>query len=160
MFGKLARVPDELIAEYRLLVLDFFRDPSEAQRVAKGLEDVTLDPWQEKRRLAREIVDLYQGEGAGPRAEAAFDRVHKAGELPEEISEQAIPPDLVVDGTVYLPKLLAVLGLADSASRARGTIEQGGVRVDGERIQELEVPVDRLKGGVLQVGRRKFVKLV
>ena len=45
MFGKLARVRDELIAEYRLLVLDFFRDPAEAERVSKGLEDGTLDPW-------------------------------------------------------------------------------------------------------------------
>jgi tyrosyl-tRNA synthetase len=159
MFGKLARVPDELIAEYRLLVLDFFRDPAEAERVSKGLEDGTLDPWQEKRRLAREVVDLYHGEGAGAAAEAEFDRVHKAGELPDEISEVAIPADLVVDGTVYLPKLLAVLGLAPSASRARGLIEQGGVRLDGERLESLEAPVDRLRGGVLQVGRRKFVRL-
>ena len=159
MFGKLARVPDELIAEYRLLALDFFSDPSEAERVAKGLEDGTLDPWREKRRLAREVVDLYHGEGAGEAAEAEFDRVHKGGELPEEIPEATIPPDLVVDTTVYLPKLLAVLGLAESANRARGLIEQGGVRVDGERVDELEAPVGRLRGAVLQVGRRQFVKL-
>jgi tyrosyl-tRNA synthetase len=159
VFGKLARVRDELIAEYRLLVLDFFRDPSESERVAKGLDDGTLDPWREKRRLAREVVDLYHGPGAGASAEAEFDRVHKAGELPEEIPEAAIPPDLVADGTVYLPKLLAVLGLAESANRARRLIGEGGVRVDGERPEGLEVPVDRLRGSVLQVGRRQFVKL-
>jgi len=159
MFGKLARVPDELIGEYRLLALDFFGDPSEAERVSKGLEDGTLDPWQEKRRLAREVVDLYHGEGTGAAAEAEFDRVHKDGELPEEVSEQEIPADLVVDGTVYVPKLLAVLGLAESSSRARGLIEQGGVRVDGERLDGLDVPVERLRGGVLQVGKRRFVKL-
>ena len=159
MFGKLARVPDELIADYRLLTLDFFADPAESERVATGLEAKSLDPWQEKRRLAREVVDLYHGEGAGVAAEAEFDRVHKAGELPEEVAEQAIPPDLVVDGTVYVPKLLAVLGLAESASRARGLIEQGGVRVDGERLEALEAPVGDLRGGVVQVGRRKFVKL-
>jgi tyrosyl-tRNA synthetase len=159
MFGKLARVPDELIAEYRLLALDFFTDPPEAERVGKGLEDGTLDPWQEKRRLAREVVDLYHGEGAGAAAEAGFDRVHKTGELPEEISEGAIPPDLVLDGSVYVPRLLAALGLAESASRARGLIEQGGVRLDGERLEELEAPVDRLRGGVLQVGKRRFVRL-
>ena len=160
MFGKLARVRDELIAEYRLLTLDFFRDPSEAERVARGLQDGTLDPWQEKRRLAREVVDLYHGEGAGGAAEAEFDRVHKAGELPDEVSEEAIPADLVVDEIVYVPRLLAVLGLVESASRARGLIEQGGVRVDGERLDALESPVDRLRGGVLQVGRRRFVRLV
>ena len=159
MFGKLARVPDELIGDYRLLALDFFGDPTESERVAKGLEAGTLDPWQEKRRLAREVVDLYHGEGAGAQAEAAFDRVHKAGELPEEVSEEAIPPDLVVDGTVYVPKLLAVLGLADSASRARGLIEQGGVRLDGEQVRDLSLPSDRLRGRVLQVGKRRFVRL-
>jgi tyrosyl-tRNA synthetase len=159
MFGKLARVPDELIAEYRLLTLDFFRDPSEAERVAKGLEDGALGPWQEKRRLAREVVDLYHGDGAGRAAEASFDRVHREGELPEEIREVAIPADLVVDGTVYVPRLLAALDLAGSANRARGLIEQDGVRIGGEVLKELEAPVDRLRGAVLQVGKRKFVRL-
>ena len=159
MFGKLARVPDRLIAEYRSLVLDFFRDPAGSERVAKGLEDGTLDPWREKRRLASEVVDLYHGDGAGKAAESAFDRVHKQGELPEEIPEKDIPPDLVIEGSVYVPKLLGVLGLAESTNRARGLIEQGGVRLDGERVQELEVPIDRLRGVVLQVGRRAFVRL-
>jgi tyrosyl-tRNA synthetase len=55
--------------------------------------------------------------------------------------------------------LVAALGLAQSASRARGLIEQGGVRVDGERLEGLEASVERLRGAVLQVGRRHFVKL-
>jgi tyrosyl-tRNA synthetase len=159
MFGKLSRVPDELIAEYRRLTLDFFRDPEEADRVAKGLADGSLDPWREKRRLAREVVDLYHGDGAGERAEAEFDRVHKQGEAPDEIPSKAIPAEVVVDGRVYLPKLLAELGLAESANRARGLLEQGGVRIDGERQVELDAPVERLRGSVLQVGRRRFVRL-
>ncbi len=159
MFGKLSRVPDELIAEYRRLTLDFFREPGEADRVAKGLADGSLDPWAEKRRLAREVVALYYGQGAGERAEAEFDRVHKRGDLPDEIRDASIPPGLVVDGRVYLPKLLAELRLADSASRARGLLEQGGVRLDGERQVELDAPVERLRGSILQVGRRRFVRL-
>jgi tyrosyl-tRNA synthetase len=159
MFGKLSRVPDELIAEYRRLTLDFFRDPEEADRVAKGLADGSLDPWSEKRRLAREVVDLYHGEGAGERAEAEFDRVHKRREVPDDVPVSAIPPDLVLDGRVYVPKLLASLGLAESASRARDLLEQGGVRLDGERLEGLDVPIERLRGGVLQVGRRRFVRL-
>jgi tyrosyl-tRNA synthetase len=159
MFGKLSRVPDELIAEYRRLTLDFFREPEEADRVAKGLADGSLDPWTEKRRLAREVVDLYHGDGAGERAEAEFARVHKQGEAPDEMPNKAIPAELVVDGRVYLPKLLAELGLAESANRARGLIEQGGVRLDGERQDELDAPIERLRGSVLQVGRRRFVRL-
>jgi tyrosyl-tRNA synthetase len=161
MFGKLARVPDELIGDYRLLTLDFFRDPPEAERVDKGLADGSLDPWAEKRRLAREVVDLYQGDGAGAAAEARFDRVHREREFPEEIPEVAIPSDVIVRGSVYLPKLLAVLGLADSNSHARRLIEQGGVRLDGKPVpgDTLELPVAELRGRVLQVGRRGFARL-
>ncbi len=125
MFGKLVRVPDELIATYRLLALDFFRDPTEAERVEKGLEDGSLDPWDEKRRLAREVVDLYHGQGSGAAAEERFDRVHRERELPEEVPEVAIPPEVVVEGSVYLPKLLAVLGLADSNSHGATTDRTG-----------------------------------
>jgi tyrosyl-tRNA synthetase len=161
MFGKLARVPDELIGDYRLLTLDFFRDPPEAERVEKGLADGSLDPWAEKRRLAREVVDLYQGDGAGAAAEARFDRVHRERELPEEIPEVAIPPDVIVGGSVYLPALLALLGLADSNSHARRLIEQGGVRLDGKPVpgDALELAVAELRGRVLQVGRRGFARL-
>jgi tyrosyl-tRNA synthetase len=161
MFGKLARVPDELIPTYRLLALDFFRDPTEAERVEKGLEDGSLEAWDEKRRLAREVVDLYHGLGGGAGAEERFERVHRERELPEEVPNLAIPPDLVIDGRVYLPKLLAVLGLADSNSHARRLIEQGGVRLDGQPVDgdALELPANELMGRVLQVGRRGFARL-
>ena len=161
MFGKLARVPDELIPTYRLLALDFFRDPTEAERVEKGLEDGSLEAWDQKRRLAREVVDLYHGQGSGAGAEERFERVHRERELPEEVPNLAIPPDIVIDGRVYLPKLLAVLGLADSNSHARRLIEQGGVRLDGQPVDgdTLELPAKELKGRVLQVGRRGFARL-
>ena len=161
MYGKLARVPDELIGEYRLLALDFFRDPTEAERVDKGLADGSLEAWAEKRRLAREVVDLYHGDGAGTTAEEGFDRVHREHELPDQIPDVVIPPDVIVEGSVYLPKLMNVLGLADSNSHARRLIEQGGVRLEGEPVSgdPLEIPVAELRGRVLQVGRRGFARL-
>ena len=161
MFGKLARVPDELIPTYRLLALDFFRDPMEAERVDKGLADGSLDAWSEKRRLAREVVDLYQGDGAGAAAEEGFDRVHRERELPDQIRDVEIPHGLIAEGSVYLPRLMKELGMADSNSQARSLIEQGGVRLDGKPVagDALELPVAELRGRVLQVGRRRFVKL-
>jgi len=159
MFGKLARVPDGLIGEYRRLTLDSFADPGEADRVAAGLADGTLDPWAEKRRMAREVVDLYHGPGAGEAAEGRFDQVHREHELPDEIEEMPIPEDAVRDGMVYLPKLLAGLGLASSNSEARRLLEQGGVRLDGESLAGEEARPEVLQGHVLQVGRRRFVRL-
>jgi tyrosyl-tRNA synthetase len=169
VFGKLARLRDELIAEYRLLALDFFRDPSESERVAKGLDDGTLDPWQEKRRLAREVVDLYQGQGAGASAEAEFDRVHKAGELPEEIPDLSIPRSEVFiekDEGVRVLDMTAVLvslGLARSKSEARRSIDQRGVKKDGTEVAQYDVrwlePDDNVIGSVWQVGRRRFARV-
>ena len=161
MYGKLARIDDELIPEYRLLTLDFFQDPSETERVAAGLADGSLDPWQEKRRLAREVVDLYRGPGEGDRAEARFDVVHKEHRIPDEVPEAQIPADAIREGAVWLPRLLVALELATSNAEARRRIEQGGVRIDGEPVPaaETEIAVGELKGKVLQVGRRTFLRL-
>jgi tyrosyl-tRNA synthetase len=161
MFGKLVRVPDGLIGDYRRLTLDFFSDPAEADRAAAGLADGSLDPWGEKRRLAREVVDLYHGPGAGAAAEAGFDQVHVEHEVPDDVEELPIPEDSVRDELVYLPRLLSALGLASSNSEARRLLEQGGVRVDGRPLSDpaSELPVAALRGAVVQVGRRRFVRL-
>jgi tyrosyl-tRNA synthetase len=161
MYGKLVSIDDTQISQYRMLTLDFFRDPSEADRVTAGLADGSLDPWQEKRRLAREVVELYRGPGEGDRAEARFDLVHKDRLIPDEVPEAEIPADAIRDGVVWLPRLLVAFELAASNAEARRLIEQGGIRLDGEPVPaaETEIAVDRLRGKVLQAGRRSFIRL-
>jgi tyrosyl-tRNA synthetase len=161
MFGKLVRVPDELIAEYRRLTLDFFADPAEADRVADGLSTGALNPWGEKRRMAREVVDLYHGAGAGAAAEARFETIHRDRDVPDDVEERPIPEETVRDGRVWLPRLLADLGLADSNSAGQRLIEQGGVRLDGEVVADprSERALAELRGAILQVSRRRFVRL-
>jgi tyrosyl-tRNA synthetase len=160
MFGKLVRVPDPLIGQYRALALDFFGDPAESARVAGGLGDGSLDAWTEKRRMAAEVVDLFHGNGAGAAAAERFERVHRDHELPERVEEAPIPNDAVRDGVVFVPRLLAELGLAGSNSDARRKLQDGAVRVDGEPMRDQEVGVEALRGRVLSVGRRRFVRLV
>jgi tyrosyl-tRNA synthetase len=161
MYGKLVRIDDGLIPAYRTLTFDFFHDPSEAERVAAGLADGSLDPWQEKRRLAREVVELYEGAGEGDRAEARFDLVHKDHQIPDDVREAEIPADAIREGAVWLPRLLVALELAGSNAEARRLIEQGGIRLDGEPVPaaETEIGVAELRGKVLQAGRRSFVRL-
>jgi len=168
MFGKLVRVPDGLIAEYRRRVLDFFVDPGEAERVAAGLADGTRDPWGEKRRLAREVVDLYHGPGAGERAEVRFLQVHRDGRLPDEILGVPVPRDvLAVDegepgARLLVPELLIRLGLASTRSEARRLIAQGGVRRNGEVVRHEDVrfdPPEAIVGDVWQVGKRRFARV-
>lgn len=168
MFGKLVRVPDELIVEYRRLTLDFFRDPEEPDRVAAGLADATREAWAEKRRMAREVVDLYHGPGAGKEAEARFLQVHREGRLPEEIREVPLPREVFAAQQpgpgvrLWVPELLIRLGLAATRSEARRLISQEGIRRNGEVVRDedigLESPESAL-GDVWQVGKRRFARI-
>jgi tyrosyl-tRNA synthetase len=167
MFGKLMSIPDDLIARYEFLTLGF--DDRERDRVAAGLADGSIHPNQEKRRLARAVVDRYHGAGAGAAAEEAFDRVHREHRIPDDVPDRLVPPDVFEersDGVwiLHTPGLLEALGLVESRSEARRLLAQGGVRVDGNREAREDVVVDgtppgRFGGSIWQVGRRRFARL-
>jgi tyrosyl-tRNA synthetase len=158
-FGKTMSIPDELIPTWFRLCTGL--PPEDLDAIERGLADGSLHPAEQKRRLGREIVTRYHGEDAARAAEEHFDRVHREHELPEDVPEATIPPDAVQDGRVWLPRLLAATGLASSNADARRLIEQGGVRLDGETVDDpdAELTPDSLAGRVLQVGRRRFLRL-
>ena len=159
MFGKLMSIPDGLIATYLRLCTGL--PPERADAVASGLTDGSRNPNEEKRGMAREVVDLYHGAGAGVRAEEAFNRVHRDRELPHDVPDVPIPATAARDGDVWLPRMLVELGQAASNAEARRKIAQGGVRIDGVVVQDpdRERPIRELRGVVLQVGRRWFGRL-
>jgi len=139
-FGKVMSIPDTALDQWWRLCLD---------APAPGGE-----PLASKLALARGIVELYHGPDAARAAEQHFTRVVREGSAPEEVPEAAL-----ADGDpVHLPSLLAArFGL--STSEARRLIAQGGVKVDGETVSELDLPRSRLAGAVLQAGKRRFVRL-
>jgi tyrosyl-tRNA synthetase len=155
MFGKLMSIPDTSIARYVHLCLG----PDDVDR---RLADGSADPNAEKRRMARGVVDLYHGEGEGSAAETRFDRIHKEGLLPEDVSDVPIPPGADRDELVWLPRLLVGVGQAGSNAEARRLIEQGGVRLDGQVVTDpaYERPRAEYVGTVLSVGKRWFGRLV
>lgn len=152
IFGKLMRVPDELMGKYFRLVTDL------ADADIARLED-TEPPQNRKRALAHQVVRMYHGEEAAKEAAQRFDRIFVSHEIPEDVSEVAIAAALVKDGSVHIPALLKELGLVSSTSEARRLISEDGVRLDGSVIGTVDVPVSDLRGRVLQVGKRKFVRL-
>jgi tyrosyl-tRNA synthetase len=160
MFGKLMSIPDSLIGKYLRLCTDLA--PAEVDAAEEGLADGSHGPNEEKRRMAREVVDLYHGAGAGLRAEDAFNRVHRDRELPRDVPDAAIPTSVIRDGRVWLPRMLVELGQATSNADARRRIAQGGVRIDGATVDDpdSEFPAEELRGAVLQVGRRWFGRLI
>ncbi len=158
MFGKLMRIPDELIGKYLRLAARLSSE--EVVRIEMALADGSMKPNDQKRAMARAVVDLYHPEsGAG--AEEAFNRVHRDRELPEVVQDVPIPDGVAEDGVVWLPRLLVALDLASSNGDARRRIEQGGVKLDDEQVTDpaYEARRDELAGKVLQVGRRWFGRL-
>jgi tyrosyl-tRNA synthetase len=144
MYGKTLRIPDEQIAPWFSLL--FGAEPPEE-----------LGPRDAKRALAREIVTRFHDAEAAGEAEAAFDRVFIAHDVPEEIEEAVVRSD---NGTVHLPAVIADV-FARSRSEARRTLAQGGVKLDGEVLAGdlLDLPAADLDGRVIQLGKRHFRRL-
>jgi tyrosyl-tRNA synthetase len=141
-FGKTMRISDELLPEYYRLVMESDTDPG------------ALDPMEAKLALARFVVGRSRGESGATDAEAHFTRVVREGRAPDEVPETELP----AGETVHLPALLRdVFGL--STSEGRRLIGQGGVKLNGAPLRDLDLPRRALEGGLLQVGKRQFVRM-
>jgi len=143
MFGKAMSIPDGPMREYYVLLLD--RQPPEAP------------PVEQKRELARSLVRLFYGDEAVGDAERTFDAVARR-EVPEDAPELALPEA----EDVWIVDLISRTGFANTNGEARRFIKGGAVRLDGETVtdERLSLPVSELDGSVLQVGKRRYVRLV
>lgn len=155
MFGKLMSVPDALLGKYLRLATDLRPDEISAleTRAGSGGPEAALV----KRRLAAEIVALYHGAEAAAAAERRFDVAFVEHGIPENVQETELPES--ARPVAFLPGLMVDLGLAKSKAEARRLIEQEGVRLDGDVVRDFDVAAERLVGRVLQVGRRRFVRI-
>ncbi len=149
MYGKVMSIPDSAMGLYYRLATRF--GPHEIDAVEKSLADGTLHPRDAKMRLAREIAAIFHGEAEADAAQANFVRTFQQRETPVEMEEYAFKP-----GQTVLDVLMDA-GLAESKSKARALIDQKGVRLDGETLERGDVPFPH--AGVLQVGKRRFVRV-
>jgi tyrosyl-tRNA synthetase len=141
IYGKTMRLPDEAMPEWYGLLLGRSA-PADVQ------------PRDAKRALARALVARFHDDAAAEAAEQHFDRLFVAHEVPEDVPEIELRPR----GPVHVPALLrAAFGV--STSEARRLIAGGGVRVDGEPIEALDVEPEALDGRVVQVGKRRFARV-
>jgi tyrosyl-tRNA synthetase len=153
IFGKLMSISDELMWRY-IELLSF-----EPMRVVEGWKREVAqgrNPRDVKVGFAQEIVARFHDRAAAQRALADFDARFRQGEIPQDVPEQTLAID---GGSIGLTHLLKRTGLTTSASEAMRMIEQGGVRVDGERISDKALTLSRGGPYVLQVGKRKFARV-
>ena len=150
-YGKAMSIPDEAMLSYYKLVTRL--EPPQIAQIEADLKSGRLHPRDAKMRLAREIVSIFHGDEAAMRAEEHFKTVFQQHELPPDM------PEYPVSEPISLPDLMVAAGAAPSKREARRLIEQGGVKLDGQEIKSIEAIVTPGQAHVLQVGRRRFVKL-
>ena len=153
-FGKLMSIPDPTMPAYFQYATGW--PPERVAEVQSKLASGDLHPNAAKRLLARSVVDLYHGSGAGDAAEADFDRVFKAHSAPEDVPDVPI----AVDGPTKLSRVLVEAKLETSNREAVRRIGEGAVRIDGEVVDaDREFAPSELDGRMVQVGKRKWARL-
>lgn len=152
IFGKLMSISDQLM--WRYFELLSFRPVREIEKFKREVAE-GANPRDIKFRLAEEIVTRFHGTAAARAAHADFVARFQQGALPEDMPEHEIR----VNGSIGITMLLTRCALSASNSEANRLLEQGGVRVDGEKVSDRALKLAAGKSYVLQVGKRKFARV-
>jgi len=151
MYGKSMSISDKMIEKYFVLAAD--ADLKTMSRVQKQLQDPSQNPRDVKRELARAIVALYHGENAAKEAEQHFDRVVVNKDIPDEMDE------VVLSADTQLINVITDEGLTESKGEARRLIKQGAVRIEGEKISDMDYVLSKGTELVIKVGKRRFLRI-
>jgi len=154
IYGKTLSIPDNLIYTYFELATDVTNE--KLTEIRTKLEDEKTNPRDLKRELARTIVRIYYNDKSANEAEEAFDKIFIKKEIPDEIPEYKIETG---DKKINIIDLILAVQFAPSKSEARRLIIQGGVTVNGEKIDDITAEIKLDKETILKVGKRKFIKI-
>lgn len=150
MYGKVMSIPDSIMPTYARLVTRW--KPDQITKIEHDLKNETLHPRDAKMMLAKEITGSFYGDDAAVKAEEAFVHLFQERDIPEEMPEYRLQPGQTV------VEVMTTTGMAASNSDARRLIQQGGVRLDGEQLDQPQAVFPH--AGVLRVGKRKFMRVV
>jgi len=157
IYGKLMSIPDELMIRYFELVTEVPMEEVKAMSI--GLGKGELHPKEVKQKLAREVVTMYHDEQAAQVAEERFNNLFQKGVLPDDMPEVELESEELEDGEIGIIKLLVSTKLAPSNSEARRLIQQGGVKINEEKIDDVNAMVRAEDGLVVRAGKRKFLRI-
>ena len=154
MFGKVMSIPDHLTIKYFRYLTNL--DEASVNQKEASLKAGSLHPRDAKAELAREIVRLYHGDKAAKASEENFNKVFREKELPVQMEEIRI----AVTGEIKVIDLLQMAGLTASKSEARRLIEQGGVKINQEKVENVESKISLQAPVIVQCGKRKFARIM
>lgn len=149
MFGKLMSVPDSAMGTYMRLVTRW--SPHEIAKVEADVSSGSLHPRDAKMAMAKEITAIFYSDAEAVAAQEHFVKMFQQKEIPDEM------PDFELQAGQTVVDVILAAGMAESKSKARQLIDQKGVRLDGEVLERGDVPFPH--PGVLQVGKRRFVRV-
>ena len=155
IYGKALSIPDNLIYLYFELTTDISSDKLDL--IKQSLSNNDINPRDIKRSLARKLVEMYYSSDKAVEAEAEFDNIFVKKGFPDEI------PDYIFESNIKeldILELLVKVGLAPSKGEARRLVTQGGVAIDGEKINDIKSIILLDKEKILKVGKRSFIKLI
>ena len=154
MFGKVMSISDDLMWNwYDLLSL---KSNEEIARIKDECQNQGRNPRDAKAALAHEIVARFHNEAEAVAAEEEFNRRFKSGEMPEDIPEVTVVAE---GGSIPLGKLLKEAGLVASASEGNRNIDQGGVKIGGDKVTDRTMKITSGMNFIVQVGKRKWAKV-
>lgn len=157
IFGKSMSVPDELMLKYYELTTDISNE--DLATLKAGLADGSIHPRDAKMNLAQNYVRMFHNEEAGVAAKNHFVTVFQQRALPDDIQEVVIDENLLENGQIGLIKLVMTLGFATSTSEARRSIQQGALKINEQKHDDVNASIELSDGDIVQVGKRKFAKI-
>ena len=150
MYGKSMSINDDMILKYFTLAAD--ADDDLLNQVEKDLNDSTFNPRDAKRLLARTLVELYYDKDSALKAEQHFDQVIVNKDNPDDMSEYILDEDMNIIDVLHNSDLVG------SKSEARRLLNQGAIRIDGERVSDMELILSKGTEYIIKVGKRRFLK--
>ena len=152
MYGKAMSIKDEMIVKYFILAADASDELIDT--VKSNLSDKAHNPRDSKRLLGRTLVELYYDKDQANKAEEHFDRVIVNKNIPD------IMPEYHVKSEMLIVDILCSSEMVKSKSEARRLISQGAVSIDGEKIIDVSFMLSKKSGGVIKIGKRRFLKIL
>jgi tyrosyl-tRNA synthetase len=155
IFGKIMSISDELMIRYYELLSDMTLPDLEKLKIS--LKDNSLHPMEAKKSLGREIVHRFHGAAAAREAEENFVKRFRDNEIPDEMPQLNVT---IAEIPLLLAKAMTDAGLTKSNGEGRRSIEQGGVKLNGEKVSNTNLELTAVGEYIVQIGRRRFARII